>query len=596
MTFTTRPEIQGSFGVCASTHWIATAVGMKMLEAGGNAFDAAVAMGFALNVVEPHLNGPLGDMPAMIWPAGTESPQVICGQGPAPAGATTAHYRDQGLELIPGSGLLSTVIPGAFDAWMVMLRDHGSMTLREVLEPAIHYAEAGHPVLASVSAMIAQTADLFRDHWQTSAATWLPGGDAPKPGEMFRNPELAAFWTRLLGEAEAVAGREAQIEAARNVFYQGFVAQAVDDYLSEACVIDGTGVARKGVLTGQDMAGWRASIEPAISVNYHGWDVWKAGPWSQGPSLLQSLRLLDVQGFGSEDPFSDIAVHRIVETLKLAMADREAYYGDPDHSTIPLDVLLSTDYARDRAGLIGETASLDQRPGELPGFEHQVQSFIDRSSRMRPTDAGLGGGEPTFSHLAPKEGDTVHIDVIDRWGNMVSATPSGGWLQSNPVVPGLGVPLNSRAQMFWLQEGLPTSLAPGRRPRTTLTPSMARRPDGTQLAFGTPGGDQQDQWQLIFLLRLVHQDMALQQAIDGPLFHSQHLQASFYPRGCNPGALMIEPNFPAATLDALRRRGHLLNVAEPWSIGRLTGTSRRPDGLLAAAATPRLMQAYAAGR
>ena len=201
MTFTTRPDIQGSFGVCASTHWIATAVGMKMLEAGGNAFDAAVAMGFALNVVEPHLNGPLGDMPALIWPAGAEAPQVICGQGPAPAGATIAHYRDQGLDLIPGSGLLATVIPGAFDAWMVMLRDHGSMTLREVLEPAIHYAEDGHPILASVSAMIAQTADLFRDHWPTSAATWLPGGNAPKPGEMFRNPELAAFWRRLLDEA-----------------------------------------------------------------------------------------------------------------------------------------------------------------------------------------------------------------------------------------------------------------------------------------------------------------------------------------------------------------------------------------------------------
>lgn len=603
MSFTTRPELQGTFGVCASTHWIATAVGMKMLEAGGNAFDAAVAMGFALNVVEPHLNGPLGDMPALIWPNGAPAPSVICGQGTAPAGATLAHYRSEGLDLIPGSGLLATVIPGAFDAWMVMLAEHGTMTLREVLEPAIHYAAAGHPMLASVAAMIAQNADLFRAHWPTSAETWLPNGEPPAPGALFCNPQLAAFWRRLLDEAETVQGREVQIEAARKVFAEGFVAQAIDDYLRDACVIDGTGDLRKGVLTGQDMAGWRASIEPAVSVDYHGWQVWKAGPWSQGPSLLQSLRLLEAQGFGTEDPLSDMAVHRIVETLKLSMADREAYYGDPDHSAVPMDVLLSSGYAQARAALIGDAASMAQRPGEIAGFEGQARAFIERASRMQPTDAGIGGGEPTFSHLAPSqtpkppsEGDTVHVDVIDRWGNMVSATPSGGWLQSNPVVPGLGVPLNSRAQMFWLDEGLPTSMAPGRRPRTTLTPSMAQRPDGTRLAFGTPGGDQQDQWQLIFLLRLVHQGMNLQAAIDGPLFHSQHLQASFYPRGCKPGVVMIEPNFPTETLDALRTRGHRLTVAEPWSIGRLTATSRSPDGLLKAAATPRLMQAYAAGR
>ena len=245
MSFTTRPELQGTFGVCASTHWIATAVGMRMLEAGGNAFDAGGAMGFALNVVEPHLNGPLGDMPALVWPAGAEAPQVICGQGTAPAGATLDHYRDEGLELIPGSGLLATVIPGAFDAWMVMLRDHGTMTLREVLEPAIYYAEEGHPVLASVSAMIAQNADLFRDHWPTSAETWLPGGEAPAPGAMFRNPELAAFWRRLLEEAETADGREAQIEAARTAFYEGFVAEAIDDAAEQALadgdVDDGAG-------------------------------------------------------------------------------------------------------------------------------------------------------------------------------------------------------------------------------------------------------------------------------------------------------------------------------------------------------------------
>ena len=201
-----------------------------------------------------------------------------------------------------------------------------------------------------------------------------------------------------------------------------------------------------------------------------------------------------------------------------------------------------------------------------------------------------------MAHLTEKRGDTVHIDVVDQWGNAVSATPSGGWLKSNPVIPELGVPLNTRAQMFWLDEGLPTSLAPGRRPRTTLSPSMARGPDGPRVAFGTPGGDQQDQWQLTFLLRLIHHGMNLQEAIDGPLFHTQHLQASFYPRATKPGHLMAEPHFPAATLDALRARGHKLEVSEPWAIGRLTAASRSPDGILKGAATPRLMQAYAIGR
>lgn len=228
MTFTTRPEILGTFGVVASTHWIASATGMAMLEAGGNAFDAAVAAGFVLCLLEPHLNGPLGDLPALIRPAGAAAPTVICGQDTAPAGATIAHYRDQGLRMIPGSGLLATVTPGAFDGWMLMLRDHGSMSLRQVLEPVIHYARAGHPTLARVAATIAGLANFFRAKWPTSAAVWLPQGRAPAPESLFTNPELAATWTGLLAEAEAVRGREAQIEAARRASYQAAIAEAID--------------------------------------------------------------------------------------------------------------------------------------------------------------------------------------------------------------------------------------------------------------------------------------------------------------------------------------------------------------------------------
>lgn len=595
MQFTTRPEILGTFGVATSTHWIASTVGMAILEKGGTAIDAGAAMGFVLQVVEPHLCGPLGDMPALIHLAAEDTPRVVCGQGTAPAGATIDHYRSEGLDMIPGSGLLATVIPGAFGAWLLMLRDHGRLPLRDILEPAIHYARHGHPTLARVSATIDGLADFFRDEWPTSFATWLPGGKAPAPESLFCNPALADTYDRILTEAETATGREAQIEAARRAFYEGFVAEAIDSYLANACVMDAAGGRRKGVLNGQDMAGWRATYESPLSVDYHGWTVWKAGMWSQGPTLLQSLRLLDGTGIADMDLNGADFVHVVTEAMKLSFADREAYYGDPAHTDIPTDTLLSRSYAEGRRALIGPQASLDQRPGQIDGFDLWAQAAIKRAGKDSVAGPGAGAGEPTMAHLSEKRGDTVHIDVIDRWGNKISATPSGGWLQSSPVVPGLGMPLNSRAQMFWLAEGLPTSLAPGRRPRTTLSPSMAGR--GTpSLAFGTPGGDQQDQWQLILFLRLVHGDMNLQAAIDAPLFNTSHFQGSFYPRATQPGHLMVEPSFGAAAIADLRARGHDVQVAEPWTVGRLTAASRDPNGLLRAAATPRLMQAYAVGR
>ncbi|MDX8351798.1 gamma-glutamyltransferase family protein [Cognatiyoonia sp. IB215182] len=594
--FTTRPEILGTFGVATSTHWIASAVGMAILEKGGTAIDAGAAMGFVLQVVEPHLCGPLGDMPALIHLAGEDTPHVVCGQGTAPAGATIAHYKDEGLDLVPGSGLLATVIPGAFGAWMLMLRDHGRLPLRDILEPAIHYARHGHPTLPRVSATIKSLADFFSDEWPTSYATWLPGGAAPEPESLFKNPALADSYDRILTEAEAASGREAQIEAARRAFYEGFLAEAIDGWLREACVMDAAGGRREGVMTGQDMADWQPSYEAPVSVDYDGWTVWKAGVWTQGPVMLQTLRLLENTGIGQADLTGEDFVHQVTEAMKLAFADREAYYGDPDHTDIPLDTLLSRDYAATRQKLIGDTASLEQQPGWIAGFEDWASAAVARASQDIVDTPGAGAGEPTMAHLTEKRGDTVHIDVIDRWGNMISATPSGGWLQSSPVVPGLGMPLNSRAQMFWLTEGLPTSLAPGRRPRTTLSPSMARGPDGQALTFGTPGGDQQDQWQLILFLRLVHGGMNLQAGIDAPLFHTAHFQSSFYPRAAQPGHLMVEPAFGDAVITDLRARGHGVEVAEPWTVGRLTAAARDPSGLMRAAATPRLMQAYAVGR
>lgn len=590
--FTTRPEIRGTFGVATSTHWIASSVGMSILEKGGNAFDAAVATALTLQVVEPHLNGPAGDMPAIFYSATTGKVKVLCAQGVAPKAATIAHYKKLGLTLIPGSGLLATVVPGAFDGWMLMLRDHGTMTLRDVMQPAIDYARDGHPMLPRVAGTIAGLADFFAEEWPTSAAVWTPNGAAPKPHALFKNPDFATTYDRLASSKGET--REAQIDAARTEWREGFVADAIFDYLKDAHVMDVSEAKHSAVLAPSDMADWRASYEAPLSYDYHGWTIHKTHAWSQGPVLLQALAILKGIDLSAMNPNGAEFVHTVIEAMKLAYADREAYYGDPNFSDIPMDILLSDDYNDARRKLIDIHASTEQRPGRVPGFEALADAYIERAQR----DFNVGdvaAQEPTMSHLTEKRGDTVHLDIIDRWGNMVSSTPSGGWLQSSPVIPGLGFPLNSRAQMYWLEDGLPTSLVPGSRPRTTLTPSLAEK-DGMQLVFGTPGGDQQDQWQLIWFLRFVHFGLGLQEGMDAPLFHSMHFQGSFFPREVKPGEMMIEPNIGANVIAELRARGHIVTVAEPWTVGRLTAAMREPDGILCAAATPRLMQAYAVGR
>jgi gamma-glutamyltranspeptidase/glutathione hydrolase len=597
--FTTRPEIQGTFGVVTSTHWLASAAGMAMLERGGNAFDAAVAAGFILQIVEPHLNGPGGEVPVIFHSAGTGRTEVLCGQGVAPAKATIDAFRDLGLDLMPGTGLLAAVVPGAFDAWMLLLRDHGSLPLAEVLEPAIGYAERGHPLLPRVADAIVGVRDFFLDYWPTSAEVWLPGAEVPAPGELFRNRTLASTYRRIVEEADATrGGREAEIDAARGAFYRGFVAQAIDRFCASEELMDVSGRRHGGLLRADDLAGWKASYEAPLTFDYRQYTVCKTGPWGQGPAFLQQLSLLEGFDIAAMDPLGADFVHTVVEGIKLAMADREAYYGDPDFVEVPMAALLGADYASERRGLIGREASHELRPGMVPGFEDQVAACLARRAGIAGMAAGAG--EPTLaSMLQPsaglRRGDTCHLDVIDRHGNMVSATPSGGWLQSSPAIPELGFCLTTRGQMFWLEEGAPAALAPGKRPRTTLTPSLALRDGAPYLAFGTPGGDQQDQWQMALFLRHVHHGLNLQEAIDAPLFHTQHAPSSFYPRAAMPGSLTIEASFPAGTLRELERRGHELTVTEPWTIGRLTAAAR--DGaILKAAATPRLMQAYALGR
>jgi gamma-glutamyltranspeptidase/glutathione hydrolase len=563
-TFTSRPELRGTFGMVASTHWLASAVGMSVLERGGNAFDAAVATGFVLQVVEPHLNGPGGDLPAIFWSADRGEPLVLCAQGPAPAAATIPRFRELGHDLIPGTGLLAACVPGAFDGWLLLLRELGSWRLADVLEPAIGYAETGFPVAPGIVRTIEAVEEQLRG-WPASGELYLP---APAIGRLFRNWELAQTYRRILDESRG-GSREAEIERARDSWYRGFVAETVDRFSAE----------HDGLLTGDDLARWRAAFEQPVVFDFRGLTVCKAGPWSQAPVFLQQLALLDRFDLEAMGPASADYVHTVVECAKLAFADREAFYGDPDFTTVPLDRLLSRAYGDERRELVGREASYELRPG-------------DGGRLPRPPAGALGlagAGEPT-------RGDTVHLDVADRRGNLFSATPSGGWLQSSPVIPGLGFPLGTRAQMFWLDSEHPNGLAPGKRPRTTLSPSLALRGGEPYLAFGTPGGDQQDQWTLAVFLNHVVFGMNLQEAIDAPCFHTNHFPSSFYPREAVPGEVEIEARFAPDVAAELRRRGHAVKLAPDWSLGRVSAVGREPDGILKAGANPRGMQGYAVGR
>jgi len=572
--FTTRPEIQGSFGVIASTHWLASAAGWAILESGGNAFDAAVTAGLCLQVVEPHRAGPGGEVPIIFYSAASDSVGVINGQGPAPADASIDRFRALNIEFVPGVGLLSACVPGSFDAWMRLLGEHGTVSLRSALQYAIEYAEVGYPILPAIARDIGSAEDLFRREWPSSAELWLANG-VPAPRSRFQNHALAATFHRIVEEAENTTNdRDEQIQAARHAFYRGFVADAIHNFVSTFGDPDGAEPTNRGFLTGHDLAAYEAGDEQPTSREYRGHTVYKTGPSTQGPVFLQQLALLEGFDLRSLGHNSSDYIHTIVECAKLAFADREAWYGDPEFVDVPMDGLLSSAYAAERRALVGPEAATTSAPGS-----------VDRRQPHLPPALPLPGR------------GTTAVNVVDRHGNLVSACPSGGLLQFSPAIPGLGFSISERAQAFYLDEDHPNSLVGGKRPRTTLSPSLAAKGDQPCMAFATPGGDRQDQWSLAFFLAHVDFDMNLQEAIDAPLFHSTHWPRSFHPHDAYPKRLLIEASIPAAVREELRRRGHDVVIVDEWSLGWVSAVARDTDtGIVRGAASPREMQAYAIGR
>jgi gamma-glutamyltranspeptidase/glutathione hydrolase len=596
-----RPELVGTFGIVTSTHWQASAAGMAMLEKGGNAFDAAVAAGCVLNVVEPDQNGPGGDVPIILWSEKNQKVEVVCGQGVAPSAIRSETLRDMGLDVMPGIGHLPVVVPGTFGAWMRVLHDYGSLTVRDVLEPAVAIAREGFLLTPTVANVLSRGREFMVEHWPTSARAYGIEHGVPEAGTLYRLPQQADTYERVIREAEAAGSdREEQVEAARKAWYEGFVAEAVDTFMREP-VMDTSGEAHPGFLTGDDMTNWRAAVEEPVTLEYGDYTVCKAGPWSQAPVLLQQLALLkgfDVEAMG---PNSADFVHTVQECAKLAMADREAFYGDPAFVDVPLDVLLSEAYNEERRTLISKQARMDLPPGSIEGYGGQIRLRELGSTNIANAQMTVDGESDAPAWLsmtqfqAESHGDTCHFDIIDRWGNMISATPSGGWLSGSPAVPGLGFPVSVRGQMFWLDDDHPNGLQPGKRPRTTLTPTLALHQDDPYLVFGTPGGDQQDQWALHAFLRHVHHGMNLQEALDAPSFYTDHLPSSFYPREWDAGSLAVEEHFPKATLEELDRRGHKLQIYPQWTHYNSMTMASKVGPMLRAAASPR-RQCYAVGR
>jgi len=557
------PRVFGRKGAVAAEHYSAALAGIEILQQGGNAVDAACAAALVEGVVNPHMHTIGGELPMLI--SVPESARVVCinGNMMAPGKATPAAFRGLGHSAIPSEGVLAAGVPGALGAIVEALSRFGRLRFEDVSARAIDLAKNGFPAHSGLIRMhksgIADNFDKFLG-WRGTATVYLPDGRIPKEGALIRNPALADMFSQLVRAERAAKDRISGLGAVFDGFYRGEIAEQIVRFVKD----------KGGLLELSDFHRFAIPVENSVHVDFAGAEVHKCGPWNQGPALLQSLTILKQFDLRSLGHNTADYIHIVLEAIKLAFADREQYYGDPDQIAVPMEALLSDDYGAARAKLIENRSNAEIRPGDPL-----------RSAALLPAGERLGG--------AAWGAGTVHVDAMDTEGFTAAFTPSGGWIRSSEVIPALGFPLSMRLSNCYLEPAHhPNVVAPFKRPRTTISPSLAMKDGKPWMAFGSMGGDQQDQWQLQFLLNRIVFGMSLQEAIEAPKFSSEHFPGFFAPHDFFLNRVRLEPGIGTSVFEELRDRGHDLDIAPAWSEGFLCAAERNLEsGVLEAGCDPR---------
>ena len=582
---TGRPVVRGTQGIVSAGHYLTSMSAMRMLLSGGNAFDAAVAAGFAAAVVEPMATYSLASEGSiMLYHAPSGQVRVVSGQGVAPGRATIDFFKRKGLDKIPtGPGPnaeLCFTVPGVVDAFILILETYGTKTLAETLAPAIDYSRRGFPMYEFMRRRLQSPYNMeqFRRYPPGAMEVFYSGGAPQDVGELVVQKQLAATLQKMTqAESNRAGHRLAGLKAAREMFYRGDIARTIAQCSQRV----------GGLLGIEDLAGYRASFEEPLRTSFMGYDICAQSTWTQGAVLLQALNVLEYFDLGTLKHNSPEYIHTLTEAIKLAFADRERYYGDPNFARVPIQGLVSKEYAAARAKLVRSDQAWPELPDAGGPWSYCIGSTADAASevpvavstaREAPTPGGGGGGA---------DDGTTHFAVIDRDGNMVCATPSGGSFDKSVFFPELGCALSTRSEMFFLDEGHPNGLEPGKRPRTTLVNYMVCKDGQPVMTVGCPGGDNQAQADLQLILNVLVFGMDPQQAVEAPRFSSQSVTNSFYPRVYLPGQLNVEAGIPEEVRSRLSSLGHKVVEAGHCGNGAVV-TQRDPrTGAMSAGADPR---------
>ena len=530
-----RPPIQARHYVASSGHYLATTAAIRILARGGNAIDAGVAAGICINVLLPDLTSFGGVAPLIVYHKASGEIRSISGLGCWGKSANIEVFqREEGGEIPVGAR--RSVVPGAPDSWLTALARYGRLTFEEVVTPAIELCEGGYQIYPSLQRNISKEVETIRG-WESTSSIFLADGEAPEVGDVLEQQDLARTFRRMISAERAVSGhgRATAIEAARDEFYRGDIGKQIAEFIS----------AEGGFMTEEDLADFHVDVEEPVQTDYHGVDVYATGPWSQGPVIPQTLNILEGYDLVGMSHNSADYIHLVSQALDLAFADREAYYGDPKFIDVPMDILLSKDYAAKQRARIGLDQSFTEMP--QPGL-HSSGTKIHRASDL----------------ATPAQPDTSYVCVIDEEGNAFSATPSDG-IGSTPIVPGLGLICSGRGSQSWLDPNHASSLQGGKRPRLTPNPAMAFRDGRLFMPFGTPGADMQPQSMIQVFLNIVEFGMDPQEAIEQPRFGTYNYPESFWPHTYRPGLLKLESRIDAGTIEELRTRGHQLDLWPEWT-------------------------------